>query len=156
MKILLLETVCKLGYRTLPFRNMQNKAQKMGQKKRELQNILYRVLSILRISIFVSGDYVCFHKRGDVVERVFGAHSPADGPTIFQGPHGWFRGVKLTLAPSERILVGSSIFGFPAISADIAAALEQPSASAAAKTAWQNAVIRGLSGNIALAVLDPV
>ena len=107
-----------------------------------------------KVSIPFSGDYVCFHKRGQTVERVFGAHAPPDGPTIRQEPHGWFRGVTLDLAPGDRLLVGSSIFGFPAIADDIAAALDMATLDAAAKTAWQNAVISGLSGNIALAVLE--
>jgi type VI secretion system protein ImpM len=107
-----------------------------------------------QISIFVSGDYACFHKGVQGVTRVFGAHAPPDGPTIRQEPHGWFRSVALTLAPGDRVLIGSSIFGFPAIASDIITALDQATVGAAAKTAWQNAVIRGLSGNIALAVLE--
>ncbi len=107
-----------------------------------------------QISIFVSGDYVCFHKRAQSVTRVFGAHAPPDGPTIRQEPDGWFRSVELELEPGDRVLIGSSIFGFPAIAEDIVTAMDQPTVGAAAKTAWQNAVIRGLSGNIALAVLD--
>ena len=106
------------------------------------------------ITLFVSGDYVCFHKRAEDVSRVFGAHAPPDGPTIRQEPDGWFRSVKLTLAPGDRMLIGSSIFDFPAISADIASAMSQPTVGAVAKLAWQNAAIRGLSGNIALAVLE--
>lgn len=106
------------------------------------------------ISIFVSGDYICFHKRAQIVTRVFGAYAPSDGPTIRQEPDGWFRSLELALEPGDRVLIGSSIFGFPAITADIVTAMDQPTVGAAAKTAWQNAVIRGLSGNIALAVLE--
>ncbi len=106
------------------------------------------------ITLTVSGDYVCFHKRAQSVSRVFGAHTPPDGPTIRQGPDGWFRSVTLALAPGDRILIGSSIFDVPAIAADVTAALDQATVGAAAKTAWQNAAIRGISGNIALAVLE--
>jgi type VI secretion system protein ImpM len=106
------------------------------------------------ISIFVSGDYTCFHKRAQNVTRVFSAHAPVDGPTIRQEPKGWFRSVTLALEPGDRILIGSSIFEFPAIAADIIAAMDQATVGDAAKTAWQNAVIRGLSGNIALAVIE--
>jgi hypothetical protein len=106
------------------------------------------------ISIIVSGDYVCFHKRAQSVSRLFGTHAPPDGPTIRHEPDGWFRSLTLALAPGDRILIGSSIFDFPAIAADIMAALDQATVGAAAKTAWQNAVIRGISGNIALAVLE--
>jgi type VI secretion system protein ImpM len=106
------------------------------------------------ISVFVSGGYICFHKSAQSVSRVFGAYAPPDGPTIRQEPDGWFRSVKLALAPGDRVLIGSSIFDFPAIAADIIAAMDQATVGAAAKTAWQNAAIRGLSGNIALAVLE--
>jgi type VI secretion system protein ImpM len=108
------------------------------------------------ISIFVSGDYICFHKHAKGISRVFGAHAPADGPTIRLEPNGYFRSVKLALAPGDRVLVGNAVFDFPAIAGDIIAAMDQATAGAAAKTAWQNAVIKGLSGNIALAVLEAI
>ena len=106
------------------------------------------------ISIFVSGDYTCFHKHAHGVTRAFGACAPPDGPTIRQEAGGHFRSVVLALAPGDRVLVGNAVFDFPAIADDITAAMDLASVEKTAKSAWQNAAIRGLSGNIALAVLE--
>jgi hypothetical protein len=105
------------------------------------------------ITIAVSGGYVCFHKFPGGMARVFGTHLPAEGPTIRQDSSGHVRSVTLALEPGDRVLIGNAIFDFPGTADDIKTAIELPTAEMAANAAWQNAAIRGLSGNIALAVI---
>jgi hypothetical protein len=60
----------------------------------------------------------------------------------------------LTLESGDRILVGNAVFDFPVAAGDNIAAMDMETIELTAKAAWQNAVIRGLSGNIALSVIE--
>jgi hypothetical protein len=106
------------------------------------------------IRLIVAGDYLCLHKSRSGVKRVFGAQQVSEDVTIRQDEAGYCKSVVIAPQPGDRILICNPLFDSPYLTSDIYEALSAHSVAGMAQSAWQNATIKGLSGNIALAAIE--
>jgi hypothetical protein len=106
-----------------------------------------------KVSITMVGDYVCLHSGADGVSEIFGSHRVQDGPTVRE-VSGEMSQISVLLKAGERLLVCNSLFDLPQLSADTHTLLTAATLADAAKAIWQNASIRGVSGNVVLAVIE--
>jgi type VI secretion system protein ImpM len=104
--------------------------------------------------LLIAGDYLCLHKGRHRVSQIFAARHSGEGPTIRQDQTGHYRSVILKVEAGDRLLLSNSAFDSPHLKDDIYEAFAAPKFGAATKSLWQNATIKGLPGNIMLAMLE--
>jgi type VI secretion system protein ImpM len=106
------------------------------------------------IRLIVAGNYLCLHKSRSGVRRVFDALHVSEDATIRQDEAGFCKSVVLQAQTGDRLLICSPLFDTPYLTGDIYEALAARTIGEVAKSAWQNATIKGLSGNVALAAIE--
>jgi type VI secretion system protein ImpM len=106
------------------------------------------------VELLVAGDYFCMHKGRHGISRIFNAPHSAEDPTIRQGPAGLYKSVVLKPEAGDRLLLSNAAFDSQRLEDDVHDAFAAPKVDQAAKSLWQNATIKGLPGNVVLAVVD--
>ncbi len=106
------------------------------------------------IRLFTAGNYLCLHKSKSGVRRVFDALHVAEDATIRQNEAGFCKSVVIQAEAGDRLLICSPLFDTPYLTGEIYEALAARTIGEAAKSAWQNATIKGLSGNVVLAAIE--
>jgi type VI secretion system protein ImpM len=103
-----------------------------------------------------TGDYLCFQKGRHGVVQLLGSHyGGGDGDqTLRQDQAGHYKTVSLKLEAGDRLLLTNSAFDTPHLRDELYEAIAAPSVSSAAKSLFHNATIKGVPGNLVIAVLD--
>lgn len=104
----------------------------------------------------VAGDYFCLLHDGSSLTKLF-AHDQVEGtlaPTVRRPAGALYKMVSLRLNPGASLIVGSSIFSDKALLPHLVEALRHEDPAAIARGLIQEPLIRGLGGNLALAVVQ--
>jgi type VI secretion system protein ImpM len=109
------------------------------------------------IKLLMAGDYLCLHSGRHGIGQIFNArHHSGDDPTIRQDQSGHFKSISISMEAGDRLLLANASLDLPYFRDDIHEALALPNLSAATNSVWQNATIKGVSGNLVLAGLELV
>jgi type VI secretion system protein ImpM len=109
---------------------------------------------IKSVRLLIAGDYLCLHKGRHGVSQIFGARHSGEGPTITQDQTGHYKSVIINVEPGDRLLLSNPAFDSPYLKDDLYETLAAANVSRGAKSLWQNATIKGVPGNLVLAVLS--
>lgn len=104
----------------------------------------------------VAGDYFCLHQGNSVVTKLF-ATGDSEGtlaPTVRRPAGTLYEMVSVRLAPGERLIVSSSVFSDKLLEPHLTAALTAEDVATATHALLQEPLLRGLGGNLALAVVQ--
>lgn len=104
--------------------------------------------------LLMAGDYFCVHHGRQGVNHIFSARHAGEGPTIRQDSLGHYKQFLLPVEPGDRLLLSNEAFDSPHLINEVYESLSQPGVDQAANALWQNATIKGVPGNLVLAMLD--